>query len=255
VDDEEVFKALADETRRSLLDRLYRENGLSLKQLEAGLDMTRFGVMKHLRQLETAGLVVTRKVGRVKLHYLNPVPIQQIYDRWMSKYTAKWAGALTTLKAALEREAPIDGPQQVYQLYIRTTPDRLWRAITTDEGARKSFGCGLEIDLRPGGSYRYTQLDGSPAHFGTLLEVDPPRRLVQTFEHAFSAEHGGGPADRSRVTWEVEPRPGGVCKLTLVHDGWASESQSFRSASEGWPRILSALKTLMETGGQLPVMG
>jgi DNA-binding transcriptional ArsR family regulator len=102
VDDDRVFKALADPTRRALLDRLFQRDGQSLTDLEARLDMTRFGVMKHLRVLAEAGLVVSRKSGRTRLHYLNPVPIRQIHDRWIGKYTEPHAAALADLKAQLE---------------------------------------------------------------------------------------------------------------------------------------------------------
>ena len=101
---DEVFKALADPTRRKLLDELYREDGQTLSALEAGLPMTRFGVMKHLRVLEEANLVVTRRRGREKLHFLNPVPIRQVHDRWVSKYAEPWVSALTDLKRDLEEE-------------------------------------------------------------------------------------------------------------------------------------------------------
>ena len=101
---DEVFRALADPTRRSLLDRLYELDGQSLKALEAGLQMTRFGVMKHLRVLEEAGLVTTRRNGREKLHFLNPVPIRLIHDRWVSKYAEPWAATLSGLKETLEEE-------------------------------------------------------------------------------------------------------------------------------------------------------
>jgi DNA-binding transcriptional ArsR family regulator len=100
---DEVFKALADPTRRSLLDELYREDGQTLSQLEGRFDMTRFGVMKHLRQLEEAGLVVTRRRGREKLHFLNPVPIRLIHDRWVSKYAEPWVAGLSGLKQELEQ--------------------------------------------------------------------------------------------------------------------------------------------------------
>jgi DNA-binding transcriptional ArsR family regulator len=99
-----VFKALADPTRRSLLDELYKQDGQSLKALERNLPMTRFGVMKHLRVLEEAGLVTTRKQGREKRHFLNPVPIRLIHDRWVSKYAEPWAATLTGLKETLEEE-------------------------------------------------------------------------------------------------------------------------------------------------------
>ena len=103
-DDDRVFKALADGTRRALLDRLFERDGRTLTELESQLDMTRFGVMKHLRVLEEAGLVVSRKVGRVRFHYLNPVPIRLIHDRWIDKYTEQRASALAELKARLEQE-------------------------------------------------------------------------------------------------------------------------------------------------------
>jgi DNA-binding transcriptional ArsR family regulator len=104
VDDDRVFKALADPTRRILLDRLFERDGRTLTELEGDVDMTRFGVMKHLRVLEDAGLVVTRRSGREKLHFLNPVPIQQIQDRWIDKFSAGPATALIELKKALEDE-------------------------------------------------------------------------------------------------------------------------------------------------------
>ena len=99
-----MFKALADPTRRSLLDELFREDGQTLRELEARFAMTRFGVMKHLKQLEEAGLVVTRRRGREKLHFLNPVPIQLVHDRWVSKYAEPWAVGLADLKMDLEKE-------------------------------------------------------------------------------------------------------------------------------------------------------
>jgi DNA-binding transcriptional ArsR family regulator len=100
----DVFKALADPTRRQLLDRLFKQDGQTLTALEEDLPMTRFGVMKHLRQLEEAGLVVTRRRGREKLHYLNPVPIRLVYERWVSKYAEPWVSGLTGLKRELEEE-------------------------------------------------------------------------------------------------------------------------------------------------------
>jgi DNA-binding transcriptional ArsR family regulator len=101
-DDDRVFKALADPTRRHLLDQLHERDGRTLGELQAGVEMTRFGVMKHLGVLEAAGLVVARKSGREKLHYLNPVPIRLIHDRWIDKYTERRVSALTRLKNSLE---------------------------------------------------------------------------------------------------------------------------------------------------------
>jgi DNA-binding transcriptional ArsR family regulator len=104
-DEDRVFKALADSTRRHLLDRLFERDGRTLGELEEGLEMTRFGVMKHLRVLEDAGLVVTRRSGREKHHFLNPVPIRQIHDRWIDKYTEGRVTALLDLKTHLEETA------------------------------------------------------------------------------------------------------------------------------------------------------
>jgi DNA-binding transcriptional ArsR family regulator len=103
MDDDLVFKALADRTRRFLLDRLFKRDGRTLTELASELEMTRFGVMKHLRLLEAAGLVVTRRAGREKLHFLNPVPIRQIHDRWIGKYAERHVSALTKLKTELEK--------------------------------------------------------------------------------------------------------------------------------------------------------
>src|ERR671914_887815 len=133
---DEVFKALADPTRRSLLDRLYKEDGQSLKALEGGLEMTRFGVMKHLRVLEEAGLVTRKRHGREKLHFLNPVPIRLVHDRWVSKYAEPWVAGLSDLKHRLESTM-----EKVFEIYIRTTPERLWDAIT-DEETRAKFWFG-----------------------------------------------------------------------------------------------------------------
>jgi DNA-binding transcriptional ArsR family regulator len=106
VDDDRVFKALADPTRRHLLDQLFARDGRTLTELESELDMTRFGVMKHLRVLEEADLVVARRSGREKLHFLNPVPIRLIHDRWITKYTERQMSALADLKSELEETAP-----------------------------------------------------------------------------------------------------------------------------------------------------
>src|SRR5665213_984800 len=136
---EAVFRALADPTRRRLLDELFGEDGQSLSALEERFSMSRFGVMKHLRQLEEAGLVVTKKRGREKLHFLNPVPIRLVHDRWVSKYAEPWAAGLSELKRELERPM-----EKVFEIYIRTSPERLWEAITDSE-TRGKFQFGNRI--------------------------------------------------------------------------------------------------------------
>src|ERR1700722_832122 len=144
---DEVFRALADPTRRSLLDELFKEDGQTLGALEARLPMTRFGVMKHLRMLEAAGLVVTRRRGREKLHFLNPVPIRLVHDRWVSKYAEPWAATLSGLKHRLEDKTM----EKIFEIYIKTTPERLWKAITDTEMRRKyNFGAVFKSDWTQG---------------------------------------------------------------------------------------------------------
>ncbi|MGH7359096.1 MAG: ArsR/SmtB family transcription factor, partial [Candidatus Rokuibacteriota bacterium] len=138
-----VFRALADPTRRRLLDELFKKDGQTLTALERRLPMTRFGVMKHLRVLEEAGVVVTRRQGREKLHFLNPVPIRRVHDRWVSKYAEPWAATLSNLKQTLEGSTM----EKVFEIYIKTTPERLWESITDpDLRARYSFGVRAESD-------------------------------------------------------------------------------------------------------------
>src|SRR5665213_3300506 len=134
---DEVFRALADPTRRSLLDELFCEDGQSLSVLAERFSMTRFGVMKHLKLLEEAGLVMTRRRGREKLHFLNPVPIRLVHDRWVSKFAEPWVAHLSDLKHALEDT----NMEKIFEIYIKTTPERLWEAITNAEMRKKySFG-------------------------------------------------------------------------------------------------------------------
>src|SRR5438876_10049632 len=145
-----VFRALADATRRSLLDELFERDGQTLSELEQRLPMTRFGVMKHLRLLEEANLVTTRRRGREKLHFLNPVPIRLVHDRWVSKYAEPWAAALSGLKTRLEERM-----EKVFEIYIKTTPERLWQAITDREMRRKyNFGVCVESEWTPGSRYQ-----------------------------------------------------------------------------------------------------
>src|ERR671916_2554504 len=157
-----VFKALADPARRRLLDELFREDGQTLSALEGRFDMSRFGVMKHLKQLEEAGLVVTRREGREKRHFLNPVPIRLVHDRWVSKYAEPWAAALSDLKTRLER--PVE---KVFEIYIRVTPERLWEAITSPEDrAKYNFGATVRSDWTPGSRMEMQAGDGPPGGGG-----------------------------------------------------------------------------------------
>jgi uncharacterized protein YndB with AHSA1/START domain/DNA-binding transcriptional ArsR family regulator len=267
--DDEVFKALADPTRRTLLDELFRSDGQTLTALESRLPMTRFGVMKHLRVLEEAGLVTTRKQGREKHHFLNPVPIRIVHDRWVSKFAEPWAATLTGIKREIEKEemtmeefevehkVPLspspdgEGAMAVFEIYIRTTPERLWEAITDAAiRARYSFGAETISDWTPGSGYKASVPGAIDIGEGENLEVDPPRRLVQTFTALWSEDvRNAGP---SRVTWEITP-VGDSCQLTVIHDRLAEDANP--ELYGGWPMILSGLKTLLETGEELTTPG
>src|SRR5499433_2994578 len=262
---DEVFRALADPTRRSLLDELFKKDGQPLGDLghrlaeqpmtdqgrarqpkaRQAMPMTRFGVMKHLRVLEEAGLITTKKRGREKLHFLNPVPIRLIHDRWIDNYTEPWAASLTALKKDLEETM-----EKVFEIYIKTTPERLWQAITDPEMRRRySFGVRVEADWKPGSSYE--GLAGTMTIFGgENLEVDPPRRLVQSFRALWSDEIKV--EGTSRVTWEIEP-VGDSCRLIVTHDQLREGANA--ELYGGWMMVLSGLKTLLETGQLLTTPG
>jgi uncharacterized protein YndB with AHSA1/START domain len=241
-----VFKALADPTRRSLLDELFREDGQTLGMLEARLPMTRFGVMKHLRQLEEAGLVVSKRRGREKLHFLNAVPIRQVHDRWVSKYAAPWAAALSGLKTELEDRTM----EKVFEIYIKATPEQLWHAITDTQMRRKwNFGALVTSTWKKGAAIKGH--GGDRLIFeGEVLEVDPPHRLV----HSSTALWGEDvkAEGTSRVTWEIT-QVRDSCRLVVTHD------QLRPGANEqlygGWPMALSGIKTLIETGQILTTPG
>ena len=257
---DEVFKALADPTRRGLLDELFREDGQTLHQLGTRFDMTRFGVMKHLKQLEEAGLVVTRRRGREKLHFLNPVPIRLVHDRWVSKYAEPWAAGLSGLKQELEREMDPKTMEpktmepktmeKVFEIYIKTTPERLWEAITDPSiRAKYNFGAGAHSDWTPGARVEL-QAGELVLGEGDVLEADPPRRLVHTMLAHFSPEAEA--EGYSRVTWDIEP-VGDSCRLTIVHD--QMRDGACDQLYGGWPMILSGLKTWLESGELLTTPG
>jgi uncharacterized protein YndB with AHSA1/START domain len=203
--------------------------------------------MKHLRVLEQAGLVVTRRRGREKLHFLNAVPIRLIQDRWVSKYAAPFVAALSDLKADLEKTM-----EKVFEIYIKTTPERLWQAIVDPElRAKYSFGVGVNSDWTPGSSYEARSPKAPMAIVeGENVEVDPPRKLVQTFRALWSdAVKSEG---TSRVTWEIEP-VADSCRLTVTHDQLREGANP--ELYGGWPMIVSGLKTLLETGELLTTPG
>jgi uncharacterized protein YndB with AHSA1/START domain len=261
-DDDRVFKALADRTRRRLLDRLFARDGRTLTDLESDVDMTRFGVMKHLRLLEDAGLVTTRKSGREKLHFLNAVPIRLIHDRWIDKYTEPQVSALADLKTELEKTVTTTETGttvQVHRVYIKATPQAIWTAIVDPEWTRRyGYRSAVDYDLRPGGGFRALAGDDMPGMDptgclveGEVVEVDPPHRLVQTWRPTWLDEAF------TRLTYEIREGENGVCSLTITHDvhdapqTGAQVAGEVENAGGGWPQVLSDLKSLLETGSSL----
>ena len=245
---DDVFRALADPTRRELLDELFRHDGQTQGQLEERFTMSRYGVMKHLKILEEARLVVTRRRGREKLHFLNPVPIRLVHDRWVSKYAQPWVAGLSDLKSDLEKTM-----EKVFEIYIRTTPDVLWNAITdTEIRSKYQFGARVTSDFTPGSTFAMSSGDGAfELGEGENLEVDPPRKLVQSMRALWGddvKEEGF-----SRITWEIEPIGDDSCRLTVTHDQLREGAND--QLYGGWPMILSGLKTWIETGELLTTPG
>jgi len=258
-----AFKALADPSRRQLLDSLNSRNGQTLRELCAGLHMTRQSVSKHLAVLEAANLVTTVRRGREKLHYLNAAPINEIGERWITRYDQARVHALADLKRALEEDTTVDKPSFVYTTYIRTTPERLWQALTDPAFTRRYWGAAFQTDWKPGSTMRW-ELFGltidDPEQ--VVLESEPPRRLsyswhtptpelLERLELTEQARERLTAEGRSKVTFEIEPL-GELVRLTVVHDGFEPGSLMASLVSQGWPPILSSLKTLLETGETLP---
>jgi uncharacterized protein YndB with AHSA1/START domain/DNA-binding transcriptional ArsR family regulator len=260
--DDDVFRALADPSRRALLDGLNRDNGQTLRQLCAGLDMARQSVSKHLAVLELAGLVTTEKRGREKYHFLNAEPINAIADRWISRYHRGRVQALADLKTALETTV-VSKTEFTYTTYIRTTPEQLWTALTDPAFTSRYWGLEFETEWTKGAPMSW-RMNGQTIvdEEQRVLEADPFRRLSYTwhsFTSEFAAAYGFDPAEvaamakerRSKVTFDIEPA-GEMVRLTVVHDGFPQDSEVLKGISGGWPAILASLKTLLETGEPLP---
>jgi uncharacterized protein YndB with AHSA1/START domain len=245
-----AFRALADPSRRLLLDGLFERDGQTLGELTARLpEMTRFGVMKHLTVLEQAGLITTLREGREKRHFLNPVPIRLIHDRWISKYAAPIVGAMSALKGQLEAPPMAVIPDQldhVYSIFINAEPDRVWRAITDgDDTVQYFYGTRVVSDWAQGSHIRYDNPDGTLAADGEVLSIDPPKRLEMSFlarwDPGLEAE---GPV---RQVWELDD-VGGSTKLTVTTYGLKAGSQMAEEFAGGIVYIVSGLKTLVEGG-------
>ncbi len=246
-----TFRALADPGRRRMLDLLKARPGMNVSELTEHFEYSRFAVMKHLKILEAADLVVSRREGKVRRLYLNVVPIQTMHDRWISSYSKLWASSLTSFKYELEQEESAMTPEpltQVYVTYVRTTPERLWEALTEPALTRQYFhGTDFHSTLELGATIEYELTEGGDKRVavrGEIIEIDPPRRLAYTF--AFTAMDD----PQTTVRYEMEP-VGDMVKMTVVHEGFESRNETWSATQEGWPPILSGLKTLLETGQPL----
>ena len=259
--DGDVFKALADPSRRRLLDRLNVRNGQSLTELTEGMGMARQSISQHLAILEAAHLITTLRDGRLKRHYLNAVPINEIADRWINTYDRNRVRALADLKAALEGEH-MDDLRFVYTTYIRTTPERLWQALTEPAFTRLWWETSFETDWKPGSTMVWDNhgvVIEDPEQ--VVLEASPYHRLTYTW-HSFTPELAarfGWDAElqlkladerRSQVTFELEPE-GESVRLIVTHDHFEPGSTQLEMVQHGWPAILSGLKSLLETGTSL----
>jgi len=245
---DKVFKALADPTRRHLLDRLHERSGLTLGELCDDLHMARQSATQHLSVLEDANLISTVRRGREKLHYLNPVPLHEIQERWIDKFERPRLRALSALKRRVEEEAMTDRPTFVYVTYIHSTPEHVWHALTDATLTAEYWGHSNVSDWEAGSSWEHLRTDGSGIAdvVGTVLESRPPSRLVITF---------GGPNpqtddDSSTVTFDIEPYHD-IVRLTVTHEDLADPAD-YDAAAAGWPAVLANLKSLLETGRALP---
>jgi uncharacterized protein YndB with AHSA1/START domain/DNA-binding transcriptional ArsR family regulator len=248
-DMDKVFKALADPGRRLLLDRLREDNGQSLGQLCEYLEMARQSVSQHLSVLESANLVSTVRQGRQKLHYLNPVPLQQIQHRWIQAFEYPRLHALHGVKLQAEEAhmAETTGkPTFVYVTYIHSSPEKVWEALTDADLTAQYWGHSNVSDWQQGSRWEHRRTDGSGIVDveGEVIETVPPRRLVMTFGGANAAD------PPSVVTFDIEPHHD-IVRLTVTHEGLADPSDH-RAVSAGWPAVLSNLKSLLETGNVLP---
>ena len=238
---DKVFRALADPTRRHLLDLLHEHNGRTLGELCAHLDMARQSATQHVAVLEAADLVVTVRRGREKLHYLNPVPLHEIQERWIDKFDRPRLRALAALKRRAEDPA-MSEPTFVYVTYIHATPETVWHALTDADLTAEYWGHSNVSDWQVGSTWEHRRTDGSGLvdAAGTVLAAEPPRRLVMTF--------GGEPP--SEVTFAIEPY-GDIVRLTVTHEKLPTAGD-YEAVAIGWPAVLANLKSLLETGHVLP---
>lgn len=237
---DEVFKALADPNRRRLLDALNLRDGQTLRELCAVLVLTRQSISKHLAVLESAGLVTTERRGREKLHHLDAEPIRALSDRWIRQYDRPPAGDHGESATAPVAVAPPGAAPFVYTIYIRTTPERLWQAVTGPSHSAVYLGHAMVSTWQKGATYTWIDDDGERDDTAqVILDADPYLRLAFTYPHVAAGE------PRSRVAFDIDARDGQV-ELTVTHDGFTADSVVRERISRSWPRKLSDLKSGLE---------
>lgn len=248
---EDIFKALAAGSRRKVLDALFTKDGQTLSALSKNVSMTRQGLSKHLQVLEDAGLIVTEFRGREKLHYLNPVPVRDITERWLAKYSTAQLDALIALKQAVEGDAMNNDKTFAYQAVIRAPKERVWEALTSPEFTSQYFhATHIDSTWEPGAPVYYRNASGGNiAVDGEVLEIDPPHRLVISWHVRYNEE--AIKETPSRVSFTLT-ESAGQTRLKVVHDEFPADTVLFEGISDGWPWILSSLKSLLETGEALP---
>jgi uncharacterized protein YndB with AHSA1/START domain/DNA-binding transcriptional ArsR family regulator len=244
-DEDLVFRALADPTRRLLLDRLHQRNGQTLGELCEPLDMARQSATQHLGLLETANLVITVRSGREKLHYINPVPLWRMQERWIEKFEHSRLGALSAIKRRAEEDTMAQRPSYVYVTYIESDPERVWEALTDPGLTAQYWGHSNVSDWQTGSPWEHRRVDGSGIAdvVGTVLESCPPRRLSMTFDAPDRPVPPDGP---SKVTFDIEPYYE-IVRLTVTHENLADD-EALEAISAGWPAVFANLKSLIETG-------
>jgi uncharacterized protein YndB with AHSA1/START domain/DNA-binding transcriptional ArsR family regulator len=243
---DDVFKALADPTRRHLLDRLHAQNGRTLSELCDDVAMTRQSLAQHLSVLEAANLVTVVWRGREKLHYLNPVPLYEIQERWIDKFERPRLRALSALKRRAEDDMTAR-PTFVYVTYIASTAEKVWNALTDADLTGEYWGHRNVSDWKVGSPWEHRRLDSDIADVvGVVVESDPPTRLVSTWAGP-DQERPDGPG---RVTFDIEPF-GEIVRLTVTHENLADDAE-LSAVSGGWAAVMSNLKSLLETGHCLP---
>jgi uncharacterized protein YndB with AHSA1/START domain/DNA-binding transcriptional ArsR family regulator len=243
-----VFKALADPTRRQLLDRLHDRNGQTLGELCGSLSMARQSASQHLAVLEAANLISTSWQGRQKVHHLNPVPLHEIQERWIDKFETPRLRVLSAVRHTAEEQHMTTPADYVYVTYIRATPEEVWQALTDADLTARYWGHRNESDWQPGSAWQHLRTDGSGIAdvVGTVLDSRPPERLVLTFPGSDEQREG----TPSQVTFTVEQHQD-IVRLTVRHEGLPTDADR-EAVAAGWPAVLANLKSLLETGEVLP---